>query len=98
MKTMKTLLMATATVLAIGVGSAMAQDGNGGTYPDWQSQRTLQAARNSAQNSPIPLTSQVQSGSSDVQSGSSDVEPGMSGANHTATFILEHHLYGGAAD
>src|SRR6267154_711984 len=59
MKTTRTLMLAAVVALSLGVGSAMAQDGGGGSFPDYQSQRVLQ------QRFVAPT----------VQSGSSDVEP-----------------------
>jgi hypothetical protein len=82
MKTLKTLMIAGATVLSLGSAAAMAQSRGDSFYPDWQSQRILDT-RN-----PIPTTGTVQSGSSDV------APPEVGGADHTATYILQHHLYG----
>jgi hypothetical protein len=76
----KTLILAGFAVLSLGVGSAMAQDGSGGSYPDFQS--TLTRAKTAVQ-APA-ATSQVQSGSSDVER----MQPG------TATFIFNHNLSG----
>jgi hypothetical protein len=53
MKTTKTLALAALAALSLGVGSAMAQDGAGGSFPEYWSQR---------QNT-VPA---VQSGSSDA--------------------------------
>jgi hypothetical protein len=54
MKTTKTLALAALAALSLGVGTALAQDGAGGAFPDYWSQQ-LKA----------PLVP-VQSGSSDV--------------------------------
>jgi len=54
MKTTKTLALAALAALSLGVGTALAQDGAGGAFPDYQSQR-----QNTA---PAP----VQSGASDI--------------------------------
>jgi hypothetical protein len=96
MNTMKTVMIAATTVLSVGVVAAMAQD-RGNSSPGWQGARAAQAARARALNSqPIPLTGPVQAGSSDAKSGSSDMDvPGMTGANHSATYILQHHLFDG---
>jgi len=60
MKTTKTLALAALAALSLGVGTALAQDGGGGSFPDYQSQRVLQ--QRVLTPAPIP-------------SGSSDVEP-----------------------
>jgi len=54
MKTTKTLALAALAALSLGVGTALAQDGGGGAFPDYLSQRQNTAP------APIP------SGSSDV--------------------------------
>jgi len=83
MNTTKTLALAALAALSIGVGTAMAQDGGGGAFPDYQSQRVLQ------QRTVVPPA---------IPSGSSDVEPSWQwhGAGHplTAPEILNNHLYG----
>jgi hypothetical protein len=81
MNTTKTLMLAAVTALSLGVGSAMAQDGSGGSFPDYQTLRE-QAALARAPAAAMP-----------VQSGSSDVLP-ETGADHSATFILNHDLAG----
>jgi len=55
MKTTKTLALAALAALSLGVGTALAQDGGGGSFPDYWSQQQLKTA-------PVP----VQSGSSDI--------------------------------
>jgi hypothetical protein len=55
MKTTKTLALAALAALSLGVGTALAQDGAGGSFPDYQAQQRQNTA-------PVP----VQSGSSDV--------------------------------
>ena len=42
MKTTKTLALAALAALSLSVGTALAQDGGGGSFPDYQSQRVLQ--------------------------------------------------------
>jgi len=83
MKTTKTLALAALAALSLGVGTALAQDGGGGSFPDYQSQRVLQ--QRTVTPAPIP-------------SGSSDVEPAWQlhgpGHNLTAPEILNNHLYG----
>jgi hypothetical protein len=81
MKTTKTLALAALAALSLGVGTALAQDGGGGSFPDYQSQRVLQQR---------VLTPPA------IPSGSSDVEPAWQGPGHnlTAPEILNHHLYG----
>jgi len=54
MKITKTLALATLAALSLGVGTALAQDGGGGAFPDYRSQQMK-----------TPLVP-VQSGSSDV--------------------------------
>jgi len=83
MNTTKTLALAALAALSIGVGTAVAQDGGGGAFPDYQSQRVLQ------QRFVAPT----------VQSGSSDFEPAtweLHGPAHnlTAPEIYNNHLYG----
>jgi len=56
MKTTKTLALAALAALSLGVGTALAQDGGGGSFPDYWSQQQLKTA-------PAP----VQSGSSDIE-------------------------------
>jgi hypothetical protein len=82
MNNLKTLTLAAAAALSLGLGTAMAQDGNGGTYPDYQSLRVLQQTRPTS----FPVTTQP-------QSGSSDVDTMRGGADHSATEILNNHLY-----
>jgi hypothetical protein len=79
MNTTKTLMLAAVAALSLGVGSAFAQDGSGGSFPDYQTLR-LQSQAAAAQSMP-------------VQSGSSDLLP-QTGANHTAEFILNNNLAG----
>jgi hypothetical protein len=55
MNTTKTLALAALAALSLGVGTALAQDGAGGSFPDYWSQRQTAA--------PAP----IQSGSSDVE-------------------------------
>jgi hypothetical protein len=55
MKTTKTLALAAFAALSLGVGTALAQDGGGGSFPDYRSLQRQTTA-------PAP----VQSGSSDV--------------------------------
>jgi len=55
MKTTKTLALAALAALSLGVGTALAQDGGGGSFPDYRSQQLKTA--------PAP----VQSGSSDIE-------------------------------
>jgi hypothetical protein len=90
MKTLKTLMIAGATVLSLGSAAAMAQSRGDSFFPDWQSQRILDNNRQPGYDArnPIPTTGPVQSGSSDV------APPEVGGADHTATYILQHHLYG----
>ena len=83
MKTTKTLALAALAALSLSVGTAMAQDGGGGVFPDYQSQRVLQ------QRFVAPT----------VQSGSSDFEPAtweLHGPAHnlTPSEIYNNHLYG----
>jgi hypothetical protein len=85
MKATKTLTLAALAALSLGIGTAMAQDG-GQAYPDWQGQRAMDTARPGYVPG-APTTGQVQSGSSDVNTPES-------GADHSATFILQHDLYG----
>jgi hypothetical protein len=80
----KTLILATFAALSLGGATAMAQDGNGGGLDYWSQQNVIAAQRAAA--APARTTLPVPSGSSDI-----DVE---SGAAHSATFILNHHLYG----
>jgi hypothetical protein len=80
MKTTKTLALAALAALSLGVGTALAQDGGGGSFPDYWSQRQTTA--------PAPVINR----GSLIPSGSSDVEP--SGHGLTAPEILNHHLYG----
>jgi len=84
MKTTKTLALAALAALSLGVGTALAQDGGGGFFPDYQSQQILKAA-------PAPV---VNSGVSLIPSGSSDVETTGHGHNLTAPEILNNRLYG----
>jgi hypothetical protein len=79
MNTTKTLMLAAVAALSLGVGSAFAQDGSGGSFPDYQ---TLRLQARPAQAIQMP-----------VQSGSSDLLP-ETGADHSATFILDHSLAG----
>lgn len=86
MTTTKTLMLAALATLSLGVGNAMAQDGGGGSFPDYQSTRVMNAARQA------PVTAhQATSSSGVVQSGSPDVDATEPG---TAQFIFTHHLYG----
>jgi hypothetical protein len=85
MKATKTLTLAALAALSLGIGTAMAQDG-GQAYPDWQGRRDMNAARQSY----VPGTPY----NGQPQSGSSDVNTMDSGADHSATFILQNHLYG----
>jgi len=59
MKTTKTLALAALAALSLGVGTALAQDGGGGSFPDYQSQRVLQQR--------VLTPTAVQSGSSDIE-------------------------------
>jgi hypothetical protein len=81
MKTTKTLMLAAVAALSLGVGSAMAQDGSGGSFPDYQTLRL----QNQAVRAPASVMP--------VQSGASDLLP-QTGADHSATFILDHGLAG----
>jgi len=56
MKTTKTLALAALAALSLGVGTALAQDGGGGFFPDYQSQQILKTA-----------PALIQSGSSDIE-------------------------------
>jgi hypothetical protein len=87
---MKTLMMAAAAALTLGVGTAMAQDGGGGSFPDWQGARAVEMFRQPPGAQPLIPPGPV------GQSGSSDVDPTDTGtgADHSATYILNHHLYG----
>jgi hypothetical protein len=77
----KTLMLAAVAALSLGAGTAMAQDGSGGSFPDyWTARQEAAAAR-------VPAAAMP------VQSGSSDVLP-QTGANHSAVFILNNGLYG----
>jgi hypothetical protein len=88
MNTTKTLMLAGFAALSLGVGTAMAQDGGGGSFPDYQS-TAYKAARDAA----VKTVRQAPANAT-VQSGSSDTDPMESGANHSATFILDHGLAG----
>jgi len=56
MKTIKTLALAALAALSLGVGTALAQDGGGGSFPDyWSQQRQITAP------------ALIQSGSSDIE-------------------------------
>jgi hypothetical protein len=81
MKTTRTLALAALAALSLGVGSAMAQDG-GQAYPDYWTRPN---------GAPLPVPA-VRDGVA-VQSGSSDVDT-STGADHSATFILQHNLAG----
>jgi hypothetical protein len=95
MNTLKTLMLAAAAVLSLGAGTAMAQDGGGGFYPDWQGQRAVAAAQANRANEYVPgMPWKGDDANGQVQSGSSDQDPGETGADHSATYILNHHLYG----
>ena len=83
MNTTKTLALAALAALSIGVGTAMAQDGGGGSFPDFQSQRVLQQR---------VLTPTVQSGSSDFEPAAWELH--APAHNLTAPEILNNHLYG----
>jgi hypothetical protein len=61
-KTTKTLALAALAALSLGVGTALAQDGGGGFFPDYRSQQQLKTA-------PAP----VQSGSSDIETRANDL-------------------------
>jgi anti-sigma factor RsiW len=83
MKTIRTLMFAGLAALSLGVATADAQSlvpnsGEGAYY----------AARNRA-----TVTQSVPS-NAQVQSGASDMDRMETGADHSATFILDHHLYG----
>jgi len=56
MKTTKTLALAALAALSLGVGTALAQDGGGGSFPDYWSQQRQNTA-----------PAAVQSGSSDIE-------------------------------
>jgi len=55
MKTTKTLALAALAVLSLGVGTVLAQDGSGGSFPDYWSQQLKTAP------------ALFQSGSSDIE-------------------------------
>jgi hypothetical protein len=78
-----TLMLTALAVLSLGAGTAMAQEGGGGM--DYWSRQNMKAIQSGATN---PSGARVP-----VQSGSSDVERNT-GADHSATYILDHHLYG----
>ena len=68
MNTTKTLILAAMTVLAVGVGTAMAQDGGGATSDYWaarQQAAARQAAASVNQNAASTQESTAQYGSSD---------------------------------
>jgi len=56
MKIAKTLALATLAALSLGVGTALAQDGGGGAFPDYRSQQQLKTA-----------PAMIQSGASDIE-------------------------------
>jgi hypothetical protein len=80
MKTTRTLMLAAVAALSLGVGSAMAQGGDAGPFPDFQSQRVLQ------QRVLTPTANDPQSGSSDI------LNP--TGADRGASSILTRALAG----
>lgn len=88
MQTLKTLILAGVTAVSLSVGTAMAQDGGGGFFPDWQSEQVI--AKDTAAGT---VSTQRAVPNTQVQSGSADVEP-MTGADHTPEYIWSHHLYG----
>ena len=77
-----TLMLTALAALTLGAGAAMA-DGSGGG-PDYWSRQNMKAIQSGATNP---------SGAAPIPSGSSDVEQDT-GADHSAQFILQHHLYG----
>jgi hypothetical protein len=79
-----TLMLAALAMLSLGAGTAMAQDGGGGGMDYWsrQNMKAIQSGATNATGAGIP-----------IQYGSSDVERNT-GADHSATYILDHHLYG----
>jgi hypothetical protein len=79
-----TLMLAVLAMLSLGAGTAMAQDGGGGGMDYWsrQNMKAIQSGATTATGAGIP-----------TQYGSSDVERNT-GADHSATYILDHHLYG----
>jgi hypothetical protein len=59
----KTLMLAAAAALSLGVGTAMAQDGPDSSFPlEQQHQLTTPAGQQA-----VPMSSQPQAGSSDVE-------------------------------
>jgi hypothetical protein len=77
----KTLMLAAVAALSLTAGTAMARDVGRFQVRDLFAE-------------PIPLFNQSDFARAQVQSGSSDLLPEEMGANHSAEFILEHHLYG----
>ena len=77
-----TLMLTALAALTLGAGAAMADGGGGG--PDYWSRQNMKAIQSGATNPP---------GAAPIPSGSSDVEQDT-GADHSAQFILQHHLYG----
>lgn len=63
MTKIKTLMLAAAAALSLGVGTAMAQDGPDSSFPlEMQRQLTTPAGKQA-----VPMSSQPQAGSSDVE-------------------------------
>ena len=79
----KTLFLAALAAMTLGAGAAMA-DGSGGG-PDYWSRQNMKAIQAGVTNPNLAVTP--------IPSGSSDVEQDT-GADHSAQFILQHHLYG----
>jgi len=73
MKTTKTLALAALAALSLGVGTALAQDGGGGSFPDYWSQQQLKTA-----------PAAVQSGSSDVEAPANGLTAGYILNHHLA--------------
>lgn len=76
------LMLAGLAAISLGVGAANAQSLTPSSAEGayWAAQSRITSDRAISQD----------------QAGSSDVEQRPSGANHSATFIQEHHLYGAA--
>ena len=67
MNTTKTLILAAMTVLSVGVGTAMAQDGGGATFDYWAARQQAEARQAANLNKNVMPTQQntAQYGSSD---------------------------------